>query len=721
MNWIFSPPFGAKVAAAIVVALVLLAVWRWRRERRGLLPLLLRIAASGILLVVLLNPQALTPRERNGRPRMTVLLDASSSMAVKDVKDAPRLGAALRVLTNAATMQALQRDFAVDFKRFDAQAQPADLLRLSAADATGEASDLGRAIMSAAGELGDVPGQAGVMVVSDGRATAPGASDAAQLALARGVPLWTWTLGGPVQRRDVWIETASSEALAFSGAEAEMAGTLRSTGFPNRSFKVELVLDDRVVAARDVVPDTNGTARVSFQVKAPVAGEQRYLLRTPVLPGETDAANNERALFLRCVGEKARVLVVEGQPHWDTKFLVQTLKRDPRVELTVVYRLNANRHLAVVSSASGETRSEEDLFPRTAAAMNAFDVIVLGREAEAFFDAGTEALLTDFVARRGGSLVFARGKAYGGRFPALAKLEPLAWGAGNVSQVRFHATEAGRDCPVFDLGAAGALDDLLNRLPALDQAGVTYGEKPLAVALATAGSDGPVLAAHQRYGQGRVLSLNVSGLWRWAFGDAEQVESEQAYHRFWLGLLQWLLGGNQFLPGADASLTSSRRHYTSEQPLQFLITTRNLDRATYQPRLVIHGGGRTLEVEPRARGEGLFAEAGPFTPGSYQVTLRNNIGKPAEITQTVDVVDASVEKRELSADPELMRELARISGGLVISENDVPRMAEVLRRWEASRELALRQRPLWDRSWLLIAALALLGAEWWTRRREGLL
>ena len=43
-------------------------------------------------------------------------------------------------------------------------------------------------------------------------------------------------------------------------------------------------------------------------------------------------------------------------------------------------------------------------------ALNAFDVIVLGREAEAFFDHNTESLLTDFVSKRGGSLIFARGK-----------------------------------------------------------------------------------------------------------------------------------------------------------------------------------------------------------------------------------------------------------------------------------------------------------------------
>src|SRR5262249_10504090 len=211
-----------------------------------------------------------------------------------------------------------------------------------------------------------------------------------------------------------------------------------------------------------------------------------------------------------------------------------------------------------------------------------------------------------------GSLVFARGKPYGGRFQPLAKLEPVAWGNGLAPAVRLRPTEAGRDNPIFDLGPAGTLDELLERLPALDHASVTLGEKPLAVVLASAAQqDGPVLLAYQRYGQGKALSLNASGLWRWSFRETGQEESEMAYRRFWVSLLQWLLGGSQFLPGADVALTSARRYYTSEQPMQFLISTRNLDRAIYQPKLVISSGDRMVAVEPRAGREAFVAEAAP--------------------------------------------------------------------------------------------------------------
>jgi len=722
MNWIYTPFWTTRMLALVAVVLLAFAGVRWWRERRAAGLLALRTVIIAALLLVMLNPQALLPRDQTGKPKLVVLLDASSSMATRDVAGDSRINTALRLLNDSATTSAFAKNFVTEARTFDRDVRTVDLSQLKAEVAQGDASDIATALMSSVSELGDSKSQAGVLLISDGRATTQGTLEAAQLALARSVPIWTFCPGGPVPRHDLWIETASTEALAFSGAEVELAATLRVAGYPNRSFKLDVLQGDKLIATKEVLPDTNGIGRMAVRVTAPAAGEQRYVFRVPALPEEADTANNERAIFLRSVGEKVRVLLAEAQPHWDTKFLVQSLKRDPHVDLTAVYRLSNSRHVAVVTATGTETRVEQDLFPRSADALNKFDVIVLGRGAEAFFDGSTEKLLTEFLARRGGSLVFARGKPYGGRFQPLAKLEPVAWGSGLTPAVRLRPTDAGREHPMFDLGSAGTLDELLERLPALDQVSVTLGEKPLAVVLAASeNSEGPVLLAYQRYGQGKALSLNASGLWRWSFRETGQEESEIAYRRFWVSLLQWVLSGSQFLPGADVALTSARRYYSSEQPMQFLISTRNVDRVSYQPRLVITGDDRTIEVEPRPKGEAFVAEAGPFPPGTYRVVLRNNVGKPSELSQSVEVLSASLEKRDLSADPETMRRLAQISGGAVLNAADITRMPEVVRRWEASRQLAHRQRPIWDRWWLLTGILGLLAVEWWLRRQEGLL
>ena len=306
MNWEFLPVWSLRVIALVAVVLAGVALTQWRRERRGGKLLVLRLAMLAGILVVVLNPQALVPRERAGKPRFVVLVDSSASMATRDAGGDSRWAAVAKALGGAGVLDAMNREFIPEFRSFDRSVRPADPARLGPNAPAGDATDLGAALMSVVSDLGDAKSQAGVLLVSDGRATTPGALEAAQLALARSVPLWTWCVGGPSPRRDLWISTASSEALAFSGAEVELAATLHADGYANRSFKVELLREGKVVETREVLPGTNGTAPVSMRVKAPAAGEERWVFRAAPQPEESDTANNERAVFLRSVGDKAR-------------------------------------------------------------------------------------------------------------------------------------------------------------------------------------------------------------------------------------------------------------------------------------------------------------------------------------------------------------------------------------------------------------------------------
>jgi hypothetical protein len=754
-DWLFLPPWGVRAVAAIGAVLVVLLIWRALRERRTVparrqvLALVLRSVVLAALLVVVLNPTALRARQAQGKPALVVLLDTSTSMATRDVGNESRLAAALGVLKNKAVLARLEEDFAVDLRTFDKEIRSAAVASLTAEAARGRATEIGPAVAGAVSDLADKPSQAGILLISDGRDTGEAAMDAASLALARSVPLWTWCLGGQVPRRDLWVEVPAADLLAFADSEVELSATFHALGYANRSFRVELLADGKVVNQTDVLPGPAGEAPVKFKITAPKAGEHRYTFHVVEDADEVDKENNERSVFLRVVGEKVRVLVVEGQPHWDTKFLVQCLKGNSRVELTALYRLADKRQFAVLSSkGQQQQRQDGDLFPRDARQFGQYDVIVLGRDCEAFFDANTEELLSRFVAQQGGGLIFSRGKAYGGRFQPLAKLEPVLWGEGIVQDTQLAPTDVGRSSAVLELAPGGEIDTLLEHLPHFDQATNTVGVKPLAVVLA--GSKGaaamatkgplsvaakglpvgetdslPVLLAYQHYGQGRVVTVNASGLWRWAFHEKTTEQEEVVYERFWSGLLRWLLAGSDFQPGADVAFRSDRRAYNDDRQMRLLIQTRGIDQEGYRPRVTIRDKdkkGAPTEIEPRRQSGGSYlAEAGPFSPGTYELRLSNNIGKPAEIVTTVEVLNSSVENRNLSADPGLMARLSQRTEGRPVTGEELGGFGKVIERWRARRELAEQKVMLWDQWLLLAAVLTMMGAEWFLRRREGLL
>lgn len=744
MNWLFLPPWSVRLIAAAGLTLVVFLTLRALRERhtvplaRQILPLAMRLLVILLLLAILLNPTLLTTRKSADRPTLTLLVDTSYSMATSDLAGKSRLEAALAVLKDPSVLSRIEKDFVLDVRRFDRDVAPIDLASLSSASATGRSSDLASALSTAVGDLADRKDQAGILLVSDGRATTEGALDAARLALARSVPLWTCCLGSDVPRRDLWIDVPNSEVLAFSDSDVELSATLHQVGYPNRVFNVNLSDGLNVLDSCEVtLPAGRDQASVHFKVKAPARAERRFVVSVPALPDEAEKDNNDRSVFVRAVGSKVRVLVVEGQPHWDTKFLVQCLKRNDRVDVTAIYRLGPNRQFSVLSADEPTRREAKDLFPRTPQDFDRYDVVIMGRNCETFFDDKTEQCLTDFVARRGGGLIFSRGKPYGGRFPALAKFEPVVWGSGVAQSVRLVPTDSLTQGPVFELTSPDDLQALITRLPLFDQILRTAGAKPLAVVLAdglpasapspasvpTSRDDSPVVMAYQLYGQGRVVTLNASGLWRWSFRQNERPEDEFVYDQFWSGLLRWMLSGSDFLAGHDVALRADRRLCTDEQTMQFLVRTRGLDVEAYRPRLTITGPNTSTQIDPTPAGTAgtYLAAAGPFPPGSYQVRLVNNVGQPPELTMTVEVVSASIENRVLSADPDLMRKLADLSEGRVLAPRDVADIGSIVHDWQARRQLAEDKQSLWDRWWLLAAGVLILAAEWFSRRREGLL
>jgi hypothetical protein len=264
MRWLFLPPWSVRVLVWGVLALSALLMVRALREkktvpvRRQVASLAARVLAIAVLLLIALNPTLMQAQRIEGKPRLAVLVDTSYSMSTRDVASKGRLEAALEVLKDPSVRSTLEREFELDIRSFDASRQAVDLASLSAEAARGRMSNVGGAVCQTVDEQASHKAQAGVLLVSDGRAT-DDAVEAARLALARSVPIWSWCLGGEVDRRDLWIEVPGSEVLAFAQDEVELSATLRQVGYEHRTFVVEVRHDDEVVQRLETAPGAAGT------------------------------------------------------------------------------------------------------------------------------------------------------------------------------------------------------------------------------------------------------------------------------------------------------------------------------------------------------------------------------------------------------------------------------------------------------------------------------
>src|SRR5262249_38833843 len=403
------------------------------------------------------------------------------------------------------------------------------------------------------------------------------------------------------------------------------------------------------------------------------AGLFRFEVRAEPLPGEASTANTSGTLLLRVMDKPVRVLLLEGKPYWDAKFLARTLLDDPSIELDSVVRLGEGRYLrrsvrrsSPAANAQEEWKVETDAAPALtdAAALRAYQVIVLGRDADVFLTDAALAQMRGWLARDGGSLVCFRGQPTTQVGQRLGQLLPMRWTPARESRFQVALTERGRD--LRWLAAEPAPDEGLPRLPSLATDRKPEQPKPLAVVLATtraqAEADNPAVI-YQPYGSGRVVVIEGAGMWRWAFLPPPQQKQDEVYRALWQGLLRWLASSADLLPGQKLALRSDKVRFTSTEPASVTLLIREEDAAGPVPQVELTGdGGPRQAVKPVALGDepGVFRVAfGKLPEGRYQARVAGASEGDPSATAAFDVRSPSDEQLDLTARPDLMARIAQ--------------------------------------------------------------
>ena len=303
-----------------------------------------------LVLLVLLNPiRVETIPPPPGKPLLTVLVDATASMATPDVDGGTRYRAATSVAAKLASD--LSDEFDVRVRSFAGEgAADADPKQIASHPPTGRSTDLSLAIQSCLDQ--DRPQGQAIALLSDGAHNASIVANvlaSARLAKALASPVYTRTFGGQSGGFDLGVELRSSQDLAFVGQRVLLTVRVTHIGLANTHPNVMLYKDGQEIARQqaDIPSDTADgasiAAEVHFWVSRDKVGVFPYEVRVEPLPGELTQANNSAPYLLRVVDQPIRVLQIEGKPYWDSKFLMRTLASVPAVELDTAVRITDER------------------------------------------------------------------------------------------------------------------------------------------------------------------------------------------------------------------------------------------------------------------------------------------------------------------------------------------------------------------------------------------
>ena len=786
------PVAAVALGLALALAAALAAATRAAREagRAGGVGLVAveALVRCGLLLTLaalLLNPQRMNAdagADAGGRPEVRLIVDRSGSMSTADAPG----GLTRAAFAQERWVEALvedgpvrSRNANVEVVGFDASPRPAgepdpptdgDTSLLAALDA-----------VLAASPGGNNATPPTVVLISDGRETvAPdplGAvlhrdlRDRLRVAQGRGLAVHTVTVGeaaeppldlvaGLFPSTPFWIagEPAAAEltVTATRPAPAGTASAVRVSGSVNGGPEVTLYEADLRVDA---------TLLHTLPVPVPVEALQRMGALTPgdagkperaggvtgvdlvaeLLPieGEATDANNRVKLRVPLSPTRLRVLVLEGQPYWDTKFIAQALRTDAAVSVDQVTRVTADRWERITTGPPGPALPSGPVAEAVQRLdFASFNVVMLGRNLGEVLDPAQWAALGRWV-ENGGHLVLTRGRPEALSSPAAARLDPMGPGV---------ATRTGPIAALVEgpAGSGGVLGSASAAAVRADPPGLRWLERGLPVKPATrvllraAGTaeDAPALVA-MSLGRGSVLAVLGEGLWRWALPSGNgpsrpgAEETRARFDAFWAGITRGLLFGSADAGGGLATdplrLTLPAEVPAPGEAVRIGVRLREgIDPADAAVE-VEAPSGRVVRLRPeaavpagggdRADDDELTVSFVPEEAGAHAVRglVDPAAGADAEpVVRLLVVRPLGLERTLTSADAGAMREIAARTGGEVLSPTEPAKLTGYLRDVAVSRARPPRPEPVWNTNALLLTLLGAWSGLWVLRKAAGL-
>jgi len=648
----FDQPWPQWLLLFTVIGAAVLVVWLYRREThlgRGVRLALTSLRIGVILLAVLMLQEPVLSVERTGLPYLPILVDDSASARIADQYADPEvrtrleslaaqgkvggaaggaapgppsrlsLAQAILLKDDARLIRELEKQHKVRIYGVSGSARllarvdaAADVPRAESVirelEASGSETRLGDALRQVLTELRGSPPTA-VIVLSDGQSTdGEPLSRAAAAAARKGVPIFTIGLGSVEPARDVELTELLVDDVVFVDDAVRFQVKLTARGVAGEKLAVKLLErpadsspgdPEQLLETVTVDPPDDGRSKKVEIVHRPrTTGPRVYRIAVDPLPRELQTANNqvERTVLVR--KEKLRVLLVDGEPRYEYRYVKNYLERDETIELGAVL-------LASDPEYSEQDRSALPTFPTSRDELYKYDVVILGDADTGYLSQAQMANLVSFVTEKGGGVLFVAGEQFnplsyrGTPLELLLPFEladarnPTALGL-SVDAYRPELTLEGRASPIYRFhdDAATSLRIWLS-LPPFYWYFEAPRKKPAALVLAehptAMGSDGRLpLALYQFVGAGKVMFHAFDDTWRWRFRTGDEY-----FGRFWVQTVRFL-ARSRLLGGRQAELQTDRKRYERGSQVEF--------RARFANPALAPPGDLTVEVARKGSG-----------------------------------------------------------------------------------------------------------------------
>ena len=579
--------------------------------------------------------------------------------------------------------------------------------------------------------------------------------ETAKLMAGRDIPIHTVGFGSVTPPPDLAVIDVETPAKVLKDDRFRGSVTLKDNLTPGTPFKIVIEDDLNQTVWEESFSGMSATRRrVAFDFSVEELVEEkisnlgldnsvevnavpfRMKVRVEPVEGEARGDNNVLSFAFDAITKKNNMLIIDGRPRWETRYLHNLFERDERWSVTVAFAGPGSDDGALPRGEEG------DVFPADKKTLFSYDLLVLGEIAQGLFEEEELEWIRDFVASRGGGIILLDGPRQKFREYAddeenpIASLLPVKWnedGPKRLAPQALRLTERGLATPALFLHpSAERSAELWGYVPKPGWVAPTEAlpgtDVYLEATLDEKGEESVPLLVSRTVGAGKTLYAGFDGTWRWRFEVADK------YHqRYWHQIASWIMetpfavsdefvaidpGASTYRPGESAALRIRVRDREGKP----------LDDPKAEVEALIWREGKIVATVPMKTDPdsgGLFrGETPALSPGEHQVTVRvDGLFEENELRSKVEFLVREPESPELATlicKEDLLRDVAKLSGGSYLREEQIGRLNDLLKPISSGR-LVKKEIALWQSYWWFVPIILLLGLELFLRKRAGML
>ena len=687
------------------------------RLRRFLLQL--RLVSVFCILALLFEPVLGISLNWKKKPSVCVLVDRSASMNLHDTLGS-RQAHVTDILRNETWNNVAEKSD-LHFFTFDRLLHDEFIPTEDSLVFDGSGTNISNAIANAGEQLAEAH-CSGMIIITDG-VTNEGES-LSRIGEQSTLPIYPIAIGSPQQQKDLIIRAVAANEVTYVDTRIPVEVSILNQGYADRNVWVRIEQNGEIVESKTFqLTSDEPEKNMLLHVTPSSHGLLRYDVKIASLENELTYENNRKTIYLRVLEKRLKVILITGTPSLDAKYVKQVLEDDENIEINFLAEKKGGGFY------QPPTQDISTLFYDV-------DCVLLINFPTNETQTNLITSVHNAVANRDIPVIW-----FWGNQVDFSKVAPLYefLPAQRTLQVRSskliyaHLTEQALTHPLFfSEKPLGEMQHQWQQLPpiysAFDEIPLWPDAQVLSVGMetnainSTDNASMPVIVIRElpNHKSGAVFA---EGLWRWKMMMWGVGQNDTMYRNFITNFVRWIanretrkrfrvLTDKEIYRGGDEIRFDAHVYTHDFQPIdnaEVAVTIRNL----HDEQLLLF---QTL-------GNGHYrAETNAVNRGKYVFEATAQIDGRIFATDSGDfnVTEWGQEFISTATNVEGLRKLAALSGGELISERDISLLSDKLNLSRIS-EKEHREWQLWNRPLLLIVIIALFTAEWFVRKKRGMI